>query len=140
MTTSYEPATATAQSPARREVISTEERRLLIVEAVNKLHDRGIAEVSMNAITTAIDGTLEKLGVRVTDEVYTREEADGMPVCPTCGGNGVEMLTDDERQFFAYLSAQRWRTVVEKDTSVRDQKRARWQQVAVWFDPTWKPE
>lgn len=131
---------ATAQSPAGREVISTEERRLLIVEAVNKLHDRGIAEVSMNAITTAIDGTLKKLGVRVTDEVYTPAEADGMPVCPTCGGRGVEMLTGDERAFFAYLSAQRYKTVAEKDTGLRDQKRARWQEVALWFDPTWTPE
>lgn len=131
---------ATAQSPAGRDVISIEERRLLAVRAVEALHDKGIGEVSLVQVMTAIDGTLEKLGVRVTDEVYTRDEADGMPVCPTCGGNGVEFLTEDERQFFAYLAAQRWRTVAEKDTELRDQKRARWQDVAVWFDPNWKPE
>lgn len=131
-----EVATVTAQ----RSVISVEERRLLIVQAVETLKDRGIADISMNTIATTLDLTLDTLGVRVTDEVYTPAEADGMPVCPTCGGRGVEMLTGDERAFFAYMSAQRHKTVAEKDVELRDQKRERWQAVAVWFDPTWKPE
>lgn len=125
---------------AQRSVISVEERRLLAVDAVEKLRERGILDISMNTIFTTLDATLKHLGVRVVDEVYTPADADGMPVCPTCGGRGVEMLTDDERAFFAYMSAQRHKTVAEKDIELRDKKRARWQAVAVWFDPTWKPE
>lgn len=129
-----------AQAPAGRDVISTEDRRLLAVRAVEALREKGIADVSLVAVMTAIDGTLDMLGVWVSDEVYTPDENDGTPVCHHCGGRGVEMLTNDERQFFAYMAAQRWRTVAEKDTELREQKRARWQEVAVWFDPMWKPE
>lgn len=126
---------------AQRTVISTEERRHLGLKAMDAMRERGVVEdISLVTIFTAIDGTLDALGVKVADEVYAEDASDGTPVCPHCGGRGVEALTEDERQFFAYMAAQRWRTVAEKDTTVRDQKRARWQAVAVWFDPTWKPE
>ena len=125
---------------SERTTISTDERRLLAVRAVEALHEKGIGDVSLVAVMTAIDGTLEKLGVKVSDEVFTPEENDGTPVCRHCGGQGVEYLTEEERAFFAYMAAQRWRTVAEKDTELRDQKRKRWQDVAVWFDPNWKPE
>lgn len=128
---------------SERTTISTEERRHLLVNTLAALHEKGIADVSLVALLTAIDGTLEKLGVKISDDVYTNdgtEDADGTTVCRHCGGKGVEYLTEDERQFFAYMAAQRWRTVAEKDTALRDQKRERWQAVAVWFDPNWKPE
>lgn len=132
--------TAQAAATAQRTVMSIEERRLLIVQAVETLKDRGIADISMNTIATTLDLALDALGVRITDEVYTSDASDGTPVCHHCGGRGVEMLTDDERAFFAYMAAQRFKTVAEKDVDLRDRKRARWQDVAVWFDPTWKPE
>lgn len=133
--------TARATATAQRTVISTEERRHLGLKAMDAMRERGVVEdISLVTIFTAIDGTLDALGVKVADEVYAEDASDGTPVCPHCGGRGVEALTEDERQFFAYMAAQRWRTVAEKDTTVRDQKRARWQAVAVWFDPTWKPE
>lgn len=138
-------------SPAgpERSAISVEERRLLIVDAVEKLKERGVLDISMNAIVTTLDATLEKLGVKVVDEIYVRDgtedgedadASDGMPVCPHCGGQGVEFMTDEERGFFAYMASQRWRTVAEKDMRLAEAKRARWQVVAQWFDPTWKPE
>lgn len=138
-------ATVQAAATAQRSVISTEERRRFMVEAVDALHDRGIAEISMNAIVTTLDMVLEKLGVRVANEIYVRDgtedadTSDGTPVCPHCGGRGVEFLTEDERAFFAYMAAQRFKTVAEKDTALRDEKRARWQDVAMWFDSDWKP-
>ena len=131
---------------AGRSVISVEERRLLAVEAVEKLKDRGIIDISMNTIFTTLDATLEKLGVRVEDEIYVRDgtedelASDGTPVCPHCGGQGVEYLTDEERGFFAYMASQRWRTVAEKNMRLAEEKRTRWQNVARWFDPNWKPE
>lgn len=120
---------------SERSVISTEERRLLIVDAVEKLRDKGVADISMNAIVTTLDMTLEKLGVYVADEVFTKQADGGMPVCAVCGGRGVEFLEDDERHFFAYMAQQRFKSVAEMDPNVRDRKRARWQEVADWFVP-----
>ena len=137
---------AAASATAQRTAISTEERRHLIVDAVERLRDRGVMDISMNAITVAIDGTLEKLGVRVADDLYANDgiedapASDGTPVCPHCGGQGVEFLTDEERGFFAYMASQRWRTVAEKDMRLAEEKRSRWQSIARWFDPGWKPE
>lgn len=120
-----------------RSVISTEERRHLIVQTVERLRDKGIADIPMNVIVTTLDGTLEKLGVHVVDEVFTEKTEDGTPTCAVCGSRGVEFLTDDERHFFAYMAQQRFKTVAEMDQELRDQKRARWQQVAEWFVPGW---
>lgn len=69
------------------------------------------------------------------------------PDCPRCRTTlsataqspaGPDFLTGDERRFFAYMATQRFRTVSEMDPEVRERVRARWQEVALWFDPSWE--